>query len=124
MAYALSLVVVEFGENLHLNWARDSAPVSSARRGVLEVSDGETRRSLELNADQLRGGSVMYRRASGKVGFRLEVFVSENTSVSESWGPVALEAGLTPATQGNDVRPQPPEAGCGVLTPPWRPSSG
>lgn len=83
--YSLSLVVLEYGENLHLSWNRSAPPILAGGRGVLTIADGGTSRTLELTSAQLRGGSVTYHRLTGDVRLRLEVFVRENVSVGETW---------------------------------------
>jgi len=83
--YALSLVVLQYGDNLHLSWDRESRPVALARRGLLSINDGGSTRTLDLTPAQLRNGSVTYRRLSDDVRLKLDVFVQDNVSVSESW---------------------------------------
>jgi hypothetical protein len=83
--YALSLVVLQYGDNLHLSWNRDAAPITIARAAKLVISDGTFSRTLELTPTQLREGSVIYRRLTPDVSLKLEVFVGRTGSVSESW---------------------------------------
>jgi hypothetical protein len=85
--YALRLAVTEYGDNLHLTWDRDAAALGQAERGILIIADGDQTRTLELDARQLRSGSVSYRRASGPVRFRLELYLKGNRSLSEGWEP-------------------------------------
>ncbi|HWR52189.1 MAG TPA: hypothetical protein VN428_13845 [Bryobacteraceae bacterium] len=83
--YALSLVVLEYGDNLHLSWDREALAVASAARGTLTIVDGDRIRTLDLSAAQLHDGSVIYRRLTPDVRLKLEVFLSEKSSVAESW---------------------------------------
>jgi hypothetical protein len=83
--YALSLLVVEYGDNLHLTWDREAPALASAAGGMLTISDGGQTRSLDLSLDQLRDGSVTYRRLSTRVRLRLEVFLKGKRSLSETW---------------------------------------
>jgi hypothetical protein len=83
--YALSMVVLQYGDNLHLSWDRDAAPIAIARGGTLIISDGSFTRTLDLTPTQLREGSVIYRRLTPEVSLKLEVFVAETGSVCESW---------------------------------------
>lgn len=85
--YALRLAVTEYGDNLHLTWDRDAAALSQAQRAILIIGDGDQTRTLELDPMQLRRGSVSYRRASGPVRFRLELYLRGNRSLSETWEP-------------------------------------
>lgn len=83
--YSLSLVVLEYGENLHLSWNRKAAPIVAGGRGLLNIADGGTNRTLELTSAQLRNGSVTYHRLTDDVRLRLEIFVRDNVSVGETW---------------------------------------
>jgi hypothetical protein len=40
---------------------------------------------MDLTVAQLKNGSVIYRKVSNQVQFRLEVFLKERRSVSETW---------------------------------------
>jgi len=80
---SLSLVAQEYNGNLHLTWDRNAPAILAAGRGALIISDGDHSRSLELDAGQLQNGSVIYRRITNRVKFRLEVFIKANNSVSE-----------------------------------------
>jgi hypothetical protein len=53
-------------------------------RGTLVITDGSSTRTLQLDANQLHAGSVIYRRVSEPVLFKMEVFVRETLSVVES----------------------------------------
>jgi len=95
--YALKLGVAEYGDNLHLTWDREAPALAEAERGILIIADGEQSRTLELDARQLRTGSVIYRRLSSPVRFRLELFLKGNRSISEGWEPPAKPAAGAPA---------------------------
>jgi hypothetical protein len=83
--YALSLLVLQYGDNLHLTWDRQARPIAAAERGSLLISDVGQSRTLDLSAEQLRHGAVAYHQLSDRVRFRLEVFLPGRRSVSESW---------------------------------------
>jgi proteasome lid subunit RPN8/RPN11 len=87
--YSLKLKVTEYGDNLHLTWDRDLLAIRESERGILIIGDGDQTRAMDLDASQLRTGSVIYRRLSSPVRFRLEVFLSGNRTLSESWEPPA-----------------------------------
>jgi hypothetical protein len=103
--YALSLTVVEYADSLHLIWDRQAPPVALAQGARLSISDGEQSRGLDLTAVQLQRGSVIYRKLTNQVRFRLEVFLKQGRSVSETWDAAgraaASGAGRAP------VRPAP-----------------
>lgn len=83
--YALSLVVLEYGDNLHLSWDHKAAAIAGAERGVLLITDNDQARTLNLSREQLLNGSVTYRKTSDQVKFRLEVMLKDHHSVSETW---------------------------------------
>ena len=83
--YALSLMVLEYVDNLHLSWDQHALPIENGGSGLLHITDGGQNRTLELSPEQLKSGSVIYRRLSGQVRFRLEVFLKGRRSVSETW---------------------------------------
>jgi len=83
--YALSLLVVEYGDSLHLTWDRLARPLARAEFGVLVITDGGQTRSTVLTPAQLRIGSVTYRKVTNQVRFRLEIVLKGHGAVSEGW---------------------------------------
>ncbi len=85
--YALSLLVVEYGDNLCLTWDRNAPAIAHAERAVLSIGDGNQSQSLDIEQAVLRrqGFSVTYHRVTDRVAFRLEVFLKNRRSVSETW---------------------------------------
>jgi hypothetical protein len=83
--YALSLLVVEHGNNLQLTWDHNAPALASASGAVLSITDGAETRSLDLSAAQLRTASVTYCRTSDQVTFRLEIFLKDKRTLSETW---------------------------------------
>jgi hypothetical protein len=83
--YALSLMVLEYVDNLHLSWDRRARPIENGGKGLLHIADGGQTRTLELSSEQLKSGSVIYRKMTPQVRFRLEVFLGGGRSVSETW---------------------------------------
>jgi hypothetical protein len=82
--YSLALRLAEYGENLQVTWDRGARAIASADHGVLTISDSGQSRTVTLTPAQLVHGSVIYRRISPRVGFRLEVFVKGRNSVAET----------------------------------------
>jgi hypothetical protein len=82
--YSLGLRLSRNGDNVHVRWDRFAPAIRTARRGVLTITDGPIIKTVDLDAATLQNGSVIYRHLSGGLGFRLEAFPSENTSLSES----------------------------------------
>lgn len=83
-AVGLSLSVERQGDSLHLRWDTNAPAIRGGKRGVLVISDGSSTRTLTLDSNQLHSGSVIYRRVSEPVLFKMEVFVKETLSVTES----------------------------------------
>jgi proteasome lid subunit RPN8/RPN11 len=82
--YSLSLSVSQTGDSLHLRWDRQSRAVRSARRGALEIADGASSKTVDLDDSQLHNGSVIYHSLTDRVIFRLVVYPREGVEVRES----------------------------------------
>ena len=82
--YSLHMTVTPTNDSLHVRWDRDAAPIHSQAKGALVISDGGAQKVVQLDGDQLRNGSVVYRRASNDVRFRLEVYTAERVVVAET----------------------------------------
>jgi len=82
--YTLNLSATPSGDSLHVNWDRTAPAIERAQRGALVIQDGPHQKTVSLDAVQLQNGSIIYRRASTDVRFRLEVFAREHVSVSET----------------------------------------
>jgi hypothetical protein len=95
----LSLNVARDGQALRLRWDRNTPVIRKADRALLSIADGGQHKVLDLDARQLRTGSIAYWPASEDVDFNLEVF-SASQRASESIRIVAQ----TPAS----ARTQPP----------------
>lgn len=83
--YSLALSVSKSDDSLNIRWDRQAPAIRGAQRGVLLITDGSYRKQLDLDPSQLQIGSVIYRRVSGNVAFRLEVVTRDRTSVVETW---------------------------------------
>ena len=82
--YELSLTASPSADSVHLRWDRQSPAIRRAQRGVLVINDSGTEKTVELDVGHLRNGSVIYRRATDDVQFRLEIFTKQKVSVSET----------------------------------------
>jgi hypothetical protein len=82
--YALNLSISPAGDSLHVRWDRNAPAVQAATRGWLIIQDGGAQKTVDLDATQLQSGSVIYRRASASVRFRLEVLAGGRVTVGES----------------------------------------
>jgi hypothetical protein len=86
---ALGLQVVSREKQLEIHWNNDATPIRNAAKGVMRISDGGVQEVLELDATQLRNGTVAYSPTSNDVTVRLEVNSVDGTTSSESMRPVA-----------------------------------
>lgn len=82
--YSLHLTVTPVGDSLHVRWARDAAPIHEQAKGALIISDAGAQKTVSLDPDQLQNGSVVYKRASNDVRFRLEVYTTDRVVVAET----------------------------------------
>ena len=103
--YALSLLVVEYGDNLCLTWDRHAPAIRLAERAVLWITDGDTSRSINLEAHMLRNPDfgVTYHRVTGQVKFRLDVVLPKERTLSETWD-MALHANPSAASSDGRTR--------------------
>jgi hypothetical protein len=82
--YSLSLSVARTGGNLTVRWDGQSAAVRAAQRGLLEIDDSGSAKSVQLDAAQLQNGSLIYRNSTGTVRFRLTVYPGARLSIIET----------------------------------------
>lgn len=82
--YSLGLTVTKEGANLSVKWNRDAAAIKVAQKGVLEIDDGGYTKPVDLDAAQLRNGSILFTNSSGTVRFRLIVYPQARVSVIET----------------------------------------
>ena len=59
--------------DLKITWNRESASISNATLGVISIKDGDSRRTISLEAAQVRGGSLLYTPVSDEVQMELAV---------------------------------------------------
>ena len=81
--FKLGLSIAKDGDNLNVRWDRQAPAIRAARSGLLVIDDGPYSKTVELDANQLQTGSVVYRHSSGGVKFRLELSIREHATVSE-----------------------------------------
>jgi hypothetical protein len=82
--YGVSLSASRVGENLHVRWDRLCLPIRNAQRGVLTIQDGSYSTAVDLDVPQLQNPSVFYRHISSVVRFKLEVYLKDKNSVTET----------------------------------------
>ena len=82
--FNLQLNISKEGDNLNVRWDRQAPGIRAATKGVLVIVDGAYNKTVELDANQLQTGSVVYRYNSGEVRFRLEVYPRDRDTLIES----------------------------------------
>lgn len=82
--FSLGLTVTKEGSNLSVRWDRDASAIKAAQKGVLEIEDGGYTKPVELDAAQLRNGSILFTNSSGTVRFRLIVYPQARVSVMQT----------------------------------------
>jgi hypothetical protein len=82
--FTLSLAAEHTGENLTIRWNPNARAVLSASSGVLEIDDGAETKRVQLDRDNLSNGNFVYRNTSGKVRFRLVVYLDSGLSLTEA----------------------------------------
>jgi len=71
------------GGQLEVRW--DITPRALlAKRGRLEITDGESRREIQLDPEQLRGGRLTYAPSNGDVRLRLNLDAKDSGIVSDA----------------------------------------
>ena len=61
------------GHDLELTWNRESALIAAATSGLISIEDGLVKREIPLDAQQIRGESVLYSPISDQVLIQLTV---------------------------------------------------
>lgn len=83
-AWNLSLSVRKSGSELQVSWDPLAPAIRNSTRGVLHLDSREETRAIDLNASQLRAGSLIYKSLPERVVLRLDVYPRERSSVSET----------------------------------------
>jgi len=82
--FSLGLSISRADDNLNVRWDRQAPAIRTAERGALEIEDGSYTKSVDLDAAQLKNGSIIYRNSSVAVRFRLVVYPKARVSVTET----------------------------------------
>lgn len=80
----IALSVVEREGQLDIEWNRQAAPVSTAARGTLEITDGAQTRTIPLKPADLALGKFSYKRATGDVQVGMVVEAADGKKVQEA----------------------------------------
>jgi hypothetical protein len=82
--FVTSLSARRVDGKLLIRWDRDCPAVRYAQRGTLEITDGQFTKTIELTANELQTGSVIFHNSSEHVSLRLEILVHEISRVAEA----------------------------------------
>jgi len=82
--FSLGLTVSRSEDNLNVRWNRDAPAIRSAQKGLLDIEDGGFAKPVDLDQAHLKNGTIIYRRSSDRVRFRLIVFVDTRLTVTET----------------------------------------
>ena len=84
-ASELTLRVEPSGTDIMLTWNKNSAAIANASHGVLSINDGERHENYDMDANQLKTGSIVYTPVTPDVSFKMEVTGTNQTkTVTES----------------------------------------
>ncbi|MCL4853698.1 MAG: hypothetical protein KJZ78_20270, partial [Bryobacteraceae bacterium] len=86
-ALDIGLSATKNGENFRVTWNRNHPQVEEAARGVLWITDGRKEHRIDLDARQLKMGSVIYHPTTSDVNFQLDIL--SEAPVSESVRAIA-----------------------------------
>ncbi len=116
----IGLSATKNGENFRVTWNRNHPRVEEAARGVLWITDGRKEHRIDLDARQLKMGSVLYHPATSDVNFQLDIL--SEAPVSESVRAIAGGGGSTgTAEEAGTVAGMPPGTVVEETTPPVPP---
>jgi hypothetical protein len=96
--FSIGMSAEKSGDEVHVKWNRQAAAIRTAQRGILTIEDGRYSKMLDLDPGQLQNGSVVYRRSSSTVRFRLQLFSGPRDTLTETveWSE---QAPLAPGPQ-------------------------
>jgi hypothetical protein len=80
---ALNLRAYDHGGQVRIEWDRSAAPVLSARKASLFITDGDEALETEVSPELLHHGSMVYQRKTSNVEIRLWVSGAESGPVQE-----------------------------------------
>ena len=79
----LQMRVAVSGEGVLISWNRDDQAVRLAKRGVLQIDDGPQRLTEDLEPGDLANGSLLYRPSTADLNFRLTIYRSNGSTLTD-----------------------------------------
>jgi proteasome lid subunit RPN8/RPN11 len=102
---SLGLRVQRRAESLALTWDPNSRDIQSAQRATLYIVEGNNQRTIDINAKQLRQGTIAFDPTGDDVGLRLEIvragqpIATENVRLLLPANPTALPGRESPTNE-------------------------
>ena len=109
----MKLRAYDHAGQVRIEWNRSAAPVLSARKASLFITDGDQALETEVSANLLHHGSMVYQRKTSNVEIRLWVKGTESAPVQEWTKLIGLNAAPLIPIEGIDAgdRTSPSAAG-------------
>ncbi len=101
---SLRMRIEQRKDGILVGWNRDTPAIRSARGAVLQIEDGSLSHAIKLEPVQLANGSIFYTPSTADVNFRLTVYGSDGSKVTD--GVRELD-GTKPAALGETAKLQP-----------------
>jgi hypothetical protein len=80
----IGLQVADHDGQLDIRWNRQARAITRAGSGFVEIADGLHRVRIDLDASQLRSGSVAYERTSAEATVRMVLRAPDGATVQEA----------------------------------------
>jgi hypothetical protein len=84
-AASLGLAIQPGAGSWRVSWDPNSTAARQSEKGVLDITEAASHDRIPLSAAQIHSGSATYRPTADDVTFRLELFGSDNSVVSETY---------------------------------------
>jgi len=78
--HSLALHAVRQNSDVQLSWNRESSLIAAATSGVISIQDGEAKRLVLLDAQQVHDGSLLYSPASEQITIQFSVTTPSETA--------------------------------------------
>lgn len=88
------------GGHVRVSWNREAPAIVSAEKAVLSIKDGFKRNELVLGLSELRKGGLIYSPVSSEVDLDLNVFTSNDGTVTDSVHVSTVPLPLPPFSSG------------------------
>jgi hypothetical protein len=106
----LALTLQDRDGQLRISWNRSAKPILESSDALLEIREGDRTKLLELQGNQLKAGTVLYKRSSGSVDVRMKVGNTAEMAVFVGQPPpgASLEERMREVADTLPSEPEPP----------------